>query len=98
MPTHRIIRNVAPEALTNLAERLGAYFTLEPLPSENVPQWQTALTNAGADGQQNAFVLATPQQAYLARLTEAGRGAMAEARVRARGPPRRGARLDVAIL
>ncbi len=98
LPTHRIIRNVAPEALTNLAERLGAYFTLEPLPSEDVSQWQTALTNAGADGQQNAFVLAPPQQAYLARLSEAGRGAMAEARVEGARPSEAWRRLDVAIL
>ncbi|HEX6817942.1 MAG TPA: DUF1015 domain-containing protein [Ktedonobacterales bacterium] len=98
LPTHRIIRNVASEALTNLAERLGAYFTLEPLPPEDIAQWQTALANAGVAGNENAFVLVTPQGASLARLSDAGRGTMAGVRVEGEQPSEAWRTLDVAVL
>jgi uncharacterized protein (DUF1015 family) len=82
LPTHRIIRNVAPEALTELAQRLGAHFTLEPLPAGDVAAWKSALEHAGRGGERNAFVLVLPAErgrASLATLTPAGRAAMAAA-------------------
>ncbi len=97
LPTHRIIRNVAPEALAQLDARLGAHFTLEPLPSNDLPQWLNALAEAGRGGAQNAFALVQPRGASLATLTPAGRAAMAAA-----GPVGQTAdawrRLDVAVL
>jgi uncharacterized protein (DUF1015 family) len=100
LPTHRIIRNVAPEVLSALAERLGAHFTLEPLPPEDVQRWMSALANAGKGSQGNAFVLVLPPGlggAYLARLTDAGRAAMVAAGAQA-DASEAWRTLDVAIL
>ena len=98
LPTHRIIRNVAPQVLTTLAERLDASFTLEPLPPEDVQRWLGELTSAGANGSANAFVLVSPRDAYLSRLNAAGQNAMAAVTVDGAKPSAAWRMLDVAIV
>jgi uncharacterized protein (DUF1015 family) len=87
LPTHRIIRGVAPEALATLPERLGASFTIEPLPGDNVQAWLAALARAGNGGQQTALALIGPWGAYLATLSTAGQAAMARTSAGGTNPP-----------
>ncbi len=98
LPTHRIIADVAPDALTTLTERLGAHFTLAPLPSADVQRWLSALATASQGGQVNAFVLVVPQGAYLATLNPAGRAAMAAVGPDGDTASEAWRRLDVAVL
>jgi uncharacterized protein (DUF1015 family) len=98
LPTHRIVRNVAPDALAPLAERLSGRFTLEPLPAEDLPHWLSALAAAGRGGQSNAFVLVLPDGAFLATLNAAGRSAMAQAGAGGATTSEAWRTLDVAVL
>jgi uncharacterized protein (DUF1015 family) len=85
LPTHRIIGDVAPDALTSLPERLGAHFTLAALPPTDAQGRLSALATAGQGGQ-------------LATLNAAGRAAMAKAPSGGDTTSEAWRRLDVAML
>ncbi len=82
LPTHRIVRGVAPERLTVFRDELRAYFEVTPLgelgglATLNVAETLAALTAAGEGGRRVAFVMVTPDGAFLLRQTAGGEAAM----------------------
>jgi uncharacterized protein (DUF1015 family) len=82
LPTHRLLRDLAPERLEGLDAALDPWFEHESLPGGDVDAWTARLAEAGAaagaDGA-SALVLLRPAGAALLRLRPAGRAAMREA-------------------
>jgi uncharacterized protein (DUF1015 family) len=101
LPTHRVVRDVAPERLAGLDVALGPWLEREPLGDAATTRWVERLAQAGrSNGGATAFVLVSPEGASLLRLTPAGREAMREIAAR-HGAERRSeawSALDVAVL
>ena len=82
LPTHRIVRGVAPERLTVFRDDLAAYFEITPLGAQgdlatlDVAKTLAALTAASEGGQRVALVMVTPDSALLLRQTAEGEAAM----------------------
>jgi uncharacterized protein (DUF1015 family) len=82
LPTHRIVRGVAPERLALLPGELAGYFEMTPLGDPgglatlDPAAALAALERAGEGGQRVAFVLLTPDGAYLLSQTAGGVAAM----------------------
>jgi uncharacterized protein (DUF1015 family) len=82
LPTHRIVRGVVAERLTLLPGELAGYFEMTPLGDHgglgtlDPEQTLAALEQAGEGGQRVAFVMLTPDGAYLLRQTAGGVAAM----------------------
>lgn len=82
LPTHRVVRGIAPERLTVFRDELSAYFEVSPLGEPgglatlNVTETLAALTAAGEGGRRVAFVMVTPDGAFLLRQTAGGEDAM----------------------
>ncbi len=82
LPTHRIVRGVAPERLSVFRDDLAAYFEASPLGEPgglatlDVAETLATLTAASEDGQRVAFVMVTADGAFLLRQTAAGEAAM----------------------
>jgi uncharacterized protein (DUF1015 family) len=100
LPTHRVVRDVAPERLAHLDTALAAWFAREPLdPAAGPGGWLQRLAAAGHDDSGGAFVLVRPDGAALLRLQPAGRTAMRAAGANDEDPRSDAWRaLDVAIL
>jgi uncharacterized protein (DUF1015 family) len=96
LPTHRILKNVAPDALTALPKRLERHFTLTPLEDDSAEEWRMALVEAGANAPSIALV--TRDGAWLVTLNDAGRAAMAQMTVEGQTPGAAWQGLDVAVL
>jgi uncharacterized protein (DUF1015 family) len=79
LPTHRIVRGVAPERLAEFQRDLEGLFEVTPLDAEGeAPDVTHALAEASDGGQRVAFALIAPDGVRLLRLTDAGRAAMDE--------------------
>jgi uncharacterized protein (DUF1015 family) len=78
LPTHRVVRDVAPDRLAGLDDTLEAWFEAEPLDNTGGPErWAARLAEVGrAAGGAAAFVLVRPAGVTLLRLRPAGRAAM----------------------
>jgi uncharacterized protein (DUF1015 family) len=77
LPTHRIVRGVAPERLAEFQRDLEGLFEVTPLDAEGeAPDVTRALAEASDGGQRVAFALVAPDGVRLLRLTDAGRAAM----------------------
>jgi uncharacterized protein (DUF1015 family) len=99
LPTHRIVRGVAPERLAEFQRDLEGLFEVAPLPADGeksaeglddldglaAPDVIRALTAADDSGQRVAFALVAPDGVRLLRLTDAGRAAMDSRDERAAG-------------
>ena len=87
LPTHRVVRDVAPDRLAGLDAALEAWFEAEPLDNAGGPEgWTARLAAARREaGGAAAFVLVRPDGATLLRLRPAGRAAMRAAGVGDRG-------------
>ena len=80
LPTHRLLRDLAPDRLAALDATLEAWFEREPLGDTfDAAQWIARLAQAGhAERARTAVVLVRPDGATLWRLTMAGQAAMRE--------------------
>src|SRR5262249_10524401 len=96
LPTHRIIRDVAPDDLAALPDRLGEHFTLEALLGTDPHAWLAALPEASTGGNPT-LVLILPTGASLATLTAAGRAARAALPRAGPRPPDAWRPLDVPV-
>jgi uncharacterized protein (DUF1015 family) len=108
LPTHRIVRGATPERLAGLPGELEGAFAVTPLGAPgglatlDAAETLAALAAASEGVQRAAFVMVTPDGAFLLRQSDAGRAAM-EALDSARAGEHVGAseawrRLDVAAL
>jgi uncharacterized protein (DUF1015 family) len=96
LPTHRILKHLAPDDLVELPARLAHYFSHTPLEGKTIKGWQIALAEAGAHAP--SLVLVTRDGAWLATLNDAGRAAMAGVTVAGQTPSAEWQALDVAVL
>jgi uncharacterized protein (DUF1015 family) len=96
LPTHRILKGVAPADLAGLAERLERHFTLTALDGDSAEDWRQALTEARTHAPSLALV--RRDDAWLATLNDAGRAAMAGVTVEGEIPGDAWQGLDVAVL
>ena len=75
LPTHRMLRDLNPSRVADLASAMSAYFEVSPLDAETPEALTAGLAEAGADGR-TAFVVVGPDGSQLLRLLPAGRAAM----------------------
>ena len=66
LPTHRLVRSVAPERMDGLADSLAPAFSVSPVPPA---QLEAALTEAAAQGQTALGVILPDERGLLAVLT-----------------------------
>jgi uncharacterized protein (DUF1015 family) len=96
LPTHRVLRDVAPDDLATLPERLGRHFTLIPLQGDSSKDWRAALAEAGTIAPSLALV--TRDHAWLATLNDEGRAEMARMTIEGEKPGAAWQALDIAVL
>jgi len=96
LPTHRILKNGAPNDLAALPEQLESHFTLTPLEGDSLEEWRGALVEARVNAPSIALV--THDHAWLATLNDSGRAAMAGVTVEGQTPGAAWQALDVAVL
>jgi uncharacterized protein (DUF1015 family) len=77
LPTHRILRDLAPDRLAALRPTLERHFAVESLGADASPDHALVSLAADVSGDAPAFVLAQPGDTLLLRLRPSGRAAMA---------------------